>query len=149
VEPALTGSLPDKPADKAKPPAIEGWVLRDVYDLGHRSRNRGDRNRSLVRLLQPVHHRREAGGLLAVGVLLTLGRRPTRRPTRAAPRPGPASGRFPSASSGCSARRVDALGNLPEAGPGLGAALVGRLVGLRRAVAQERQVGGRAAPPWR
>ncbi|MFH6785097.1 MULTISPECIES: GPO family capsid scaffolding protein [Methylobacterium] len=32
TEPALTGSLPDKPADKAKPGTIEGWVLRDVYD---------------------------------------------------------------------------------------------------------------------
>ncbi|TNC08919.1 hypothetical protein FF100_28095 [Methylobacterium terricola] len=32
AEPALTGSLPDKPAEKAKPATIEGWVLRDVYD---------------------------------------------------------------------------------------------------------------------
>ncbi|AWN45569.1 hypothetical protein DK419_03895 [Methylobacterium terrae] len=32
AEPALTGSLPDKPADKAKSATIEGWVLRDVYD---------------------------------------------------------------------------------------------------------------------
>ncbi|RVU21064.1 hypothetical protein [Methylobacterium oryzihabitans] len=28
AEPALTGSLPDK----AKPPTVDGWVLRDVYD---------------------------------------------------------------------------------------------------------------------
>lgn len=45
AEPALTGSLPDKPADKAKPPAIEGWVLRDVYDGMAMIENR---NRRLV-----------------------------------------------------------------------------------------------------
>ncbi|GJD51030.1 hypothetical protein OPKNFCMD_3781 [Methylobacterium crusticola] len=35
AEPALTGSLPDRPEAKARPAApgtIEGWVLRDVYD---------------------------------------------------------------------------------------------------------------------
>jgi hypothetical protein len=45
VEPALTGSLPDKPADKAKPPAIEGWVLRDVYDGMAMIENRNRRGR--------------------------------------------------------------------------------------------------------
>ncbi|KMO38332.1 hypothetical protein VQ02_11985 [Methylobacterium variabile] len=45
AEPALTGSLPDKPADKAKPPTIEGWVLRDVYDGMAMIENR---NRRLV-----------------------------------------------------------------------------------------------------
>ncbi|TGD97600.1 hypothetical protein [Methylobacterium nonmethylotrophicum] len=32
AEPALTGSLPDRPVEKAKPATIDGWVLRDVYD---------------------------------------------------------------------------------------------------------------------
>ncbi|KMO42945.1 hypothetical protein VQ03_09695 [Methylobacterium tarhaniae] len=43
AEPALTGSLPDKPA--AKPGTVEGWVLRDVYDGMAMIENR---NRRLV-----------------------------------------------------------------------------------------------------
>ncbi|MGX7705941.1 hypothetical protein [Methylobacterium sp. Gmos1] len=45
AEPALTGSLPDKPAAAAKPGTIEGWVLRDVYDGMAMIENR---NRRLV-----------------------------------------------------------------------------------------------------
>lgn len=45
AEPALTGSLPDKPAPAAKPGTIEGWVLRDVYDGMAMIENR---NRRLV-----------------------------------------------------------------------------------------------------
>ncbi len=44
AEPALTGSLPDK-TTAAKPAAIEGWVLRDVYDGMAMIENR---NRRLV-----------------------------------------------------------------------------------------------------
>ncbi|WP_244936140.1 hypothetical protein [Methylobacterium currus] len=44
AEPALTGSLPDKPP-AAKPGTIEGWVLRDVYDGMAMIENR---NRRLV-----------------------------------------------------------------------------------------------------
>jgi hypothetical protein len=47
AEPVLTGSLPDKPADKAKPATIEGWVLRDVYDGMAMIENR---NRRLVEI---------------------------------------------------------------------------------------------------
>jgi hypothetical protein len=45
AEPALTGSLSDKPAVAAKPGTIEGWVLRDVYDGMAMIENR---NRRLV-----------------------------------------------------------------------------------------------------
>ncbi len=41
AEPALTGSLPDK----AKPPMVDGWLLRDVYDGVAMIENR---NRRLV-----------------------------------------------------------------------------------------------------
>lgn len=47
AEPVLTGSLPDKPAEKAKPATIEGWVLRDVYDGMAMIENR---NRRLVEI---------------------------------------------------------------------------------------------------
>lgn len=31
-EPALTGSLPDRPVAKPAPATVENWILRDVYD---------------------------------------------------------------------------------------------------------------------
>ncbi|ACL55066.1 hypothetical protein [Methylobacterium nodulans] len=45
AEPALTGSLPDKPAAKPAPTLVDGWTLRDVYDGVAMIENR---NRRLV-----------------------------------------------------------------------------------------------------
>ncbi|MFE1602905.1 hypothetical protein [Methylobacterium sp. ID0610] len=45
AEPALTGSLPDKPAAKPAPAVVDSWVLRDVYDGVAMIENR---NRRLV-----------------------------------------------------------------------------------------------------
>jgi hypothetical protein len=87
---ALTGSLPDKPADKAKPPAIEGWVLRDVYDGMAMMIRPLVVTTTQVRPRRSIASIRPAPGSVSPGPTSRAG--PDRQPSRQAGRQGQAAG---------------------------------------------------------